>query len=145
MQPKSRAFCKWHRTQYNDLFMFGNRSTYIDVTAPLRKLLRKSKPFWWEKTCQHTFEGIKEALCSKRVIAPWSPDRKTTLIVDRGPSRIAATLFQKNQKRDVSKTINYSIRTMTKNEKKNYSIFEGESLAILFGITKCHQDTYGCL
>ena len=119
--------------QYNALFMFGEPETYSDITAPLRNLTRKKVPFKWDEACQNAFQKLKEGLCSDRVIAPWAPDRKTKLVVDRGPKGISATLFQKEPDTGHYKTINYSSRSLTETEQR-YAPIEGESLAILFGV-----------
>ena len=102
--------------QYNALFMFGGQATYSDITAPLRNLLRKAEPYVWTDSCQNAFEKLKQGLCSERVIAPWAPNRETKLVVDRGPSGISATLYQKNPTTKIWKTINYSSRALTKTE-----------------------------
>ena len=128
--------------QYNALFMFGETETYSDITAPLRNLTCKNVPFVWDQACQKAFEKLKRGLCSERVIAPWVADRKTKLVVDRGPKGISATLFQQEPESGHYKTINYSSRTLTDTEQR-YAPVEGESLAILFGVTTNRMYLHG--
>ena len=61
---------------------------------------------------------LKDGLCSDRVIAPWVADRKTKLVVDRGPKGVSATLFQKDPESGHFKTINYSSRSLTETEQR---------------------------
>jgi len=76
------------------------RHTYSDVTAPLRKMLRKNARFEWIKECIDAFGKLKKALVSNNGMAHWCQGRKTELVVDRGLKDLllrCTTLYKKNQ------------------------------------------------
>ena len=128
--------------QFNAMFMYNSTETYSDVTAPLRNLLKKDIPFIWNRNCENSIKKLKDALTSDRVMSHWAQDRPTKLFVDRGPEGIAATLFQQDLNTCHWHTVNYASCALTDVEKK-YAVIEGESLAILFGITVSRMFLYG--
>jgi len=128
--------------QYNQTFMFGTTETYIHITAPLRKMLRKNARFEWTKECDNTFGKLKKALVSDKVMAHWCKGRKTELVVDIGPEGLAATLCQEEPETGFWRPINYCSRTQTKAEQR-YSQIKGESLAIQFGVLLNQMYLYG--
>ena len=77
---------------------------------------------------------MKDGLSSENVMTHWVQVRKTELVVDQGPLGIAATLYQKNPDTNCWHTINYCSRALTPKEQQNIAV-DGESLAILYGIT----------
>ena len=130
--------------QYNALFMFNNEDneTYSDITAPLRALLRKGVKFHWSEACQTSFQKLKDGLASENVISHSEQNRKTELVVDRGPKGIAATLYQQEPDTGYWKTINYKSRSLSPTEQR-YVPIEGESLAIMYGVTENRMYLYG--
>ena len=84
--------------QYNAMFMLTDIATYSDVTAPLRALLQKDVKFEWSQKCEDAVQTLKKALVSEQVMAYWDQNRKTELVVDRGPDGVAATLYQQDPK-----------------------------------------------
>ena len=76
------------------------------------------------------------------MLGHWTQDHPTKVVVDRGPKGIAATLYKKNPANQHWETINYSSRALTPTEQR-YAAIEGESLAILYGITINRMYLYG--
>ena len=128
--------------QYNAMFMFGTEETYSDITASLRSLLRKDTAFKWNKACQTSFQKLKQGLSNNRVMAHLVQDRPMELLVDRGPQGIASTLYQQNPDTGKWHTINHTSRSLKPTEQK-YAAVEGESLAILHGVTSNRMYLYG--
>ena len=120
--------------QYNSMSTFGNQETYSDITAPLRTLLRKDTVFHWTVQCDTAVSKLKEALVSEQVMAHWATDCPTELVVDRWPEGIPATLYHQDPQTKQWRIINYNDRALTPVEQR-YSPAEGESLAILYGVS----------
>ena len=129
--------------QYNAYFIGETGiETYSDMTSPLRMLLKKNAQFHWTNKQEEAFVKLKKQLVSEKVMAPYSPDRRTQLVVDRGSDGIAATVMQMDPDVNEWRPVNYVSRSLSCTE-KNYSPIEGESLAIYSGTIRNKMYLYG--
>ena len=64
-----------------------------DLSAPLKRLLRKDEPWSWSTECQDSFVKIKEALPTIKVLAHFNPDLLLGLACDASAVGIGAVLF----------------------------------------------------
>ena len=122
----------------------SNDRTYSDVTAPLRRLTAKSVRFNWDKKCQESFEELKSLLCSDTVMGNYDPDKATRIYVDHGPAGVASTVAQNHGENGTSswRPIHYQSRALTSAE-LNYGKVDGESLAVLSGLSSNKMYLYG--
>ena len=75
--------------------MFGDCWTVLkfirnlsELTAPLRELLVKNKPWKWAKSQNKSFERIKELLVSKKCLAYYDVQKPVKIQVDASESGI---------------------------------------------------------
>ena len=66
---------------------------FSDVSAPLRELTKKDKPFHWSEQQERSFQQIKELLTSATVMVHFDPSKETELIVDASPIGLSAILM----------------------------------------------------
>lgn len=84
---------------------------------------------------------IKTELTSSKVLAHYNPSLPLTLATDASSYGIAAILSHEFPNGD-SRSIAYASRTLSPSE-KNYSQIDKESLAIVYGVKKFHQYSFG--
>ena len=65
-----------------------------NFTELLRKLTTKNAHFWWPNEEQCTFDNIKRALTSDRVMACFDQTKQTELTTDASPWGLSAILSQ---------------------------------------------------
>ena len=65
-----------------------------ELTAPLRELLVKNKPWQWGKSQNQSFERTKELLISKKCLAYYDVQKPVKIQVDANKSGIGAVLLQ---------------------------------------------------
>ena len=112
-----------------------------DLSAPLNNLLRKDTPWQWTEECQQSFEQIKEALTSTKVLAHYDSKLPVGLACDASAVGVGAVLFHRYED-GAERPIAYASKSLTKAE-KNYSQIEREALSIIYGVKKFHQYLYG--
>ncbi|UYV65118.1 hypothetical protein LAZ67_3003179 [Cordylochernes scorpioides] len=95
--------------------------------APLNELLKKNSRFIWTEECQRSFEGLKEALCSKPILQLFNPSLATHIYCDASTSGIGALLKQEYPD-GTQKPFTYFSRALRGAESK-YTITELELLA----------------
>ena len=95
--------------------------------------VRRGLEFVWGADHQFAFEKLKAAIMSPPVLV--MPDFSSRFILQTDPSPVAlgAVLLQNTP--GGRRAISYASRTLTSQERK-YSVFERETLAVLFGIEK---------
>ena len=107
-----------------------------DLSAPLNKLLRKDTPWQWTSECQQSFDQIKEALTSTRVLAHYDSKLPVGLAYDASAVGVGAVLFHRYED-GAERPIAYASKSLTQAE-KNYSQIEREALSIIYGVKKFH-------
>ncbi|CAC5398223.1 unnamed protein product [Mytilus coruscus] len=107
-----------------------------DISEPIRKLTHKENAWNWTFEHDKAFEMIKKAVTKTPVLKYFDSKSETTLQCDASEKGLGASLMQDSQ------PIAYASRALTKTE-QNYAQIEKELLAVVFGMEKFHQYTYG--
>lgn len=102
----------------------------------IRKLTRKDSEFIWSDECEKSFQVVKDNLTSAPVLAYFDPEKGLTLQVDSSKDGLGAVLMQQGR------PIEYTSRALTSSERK-WAQIEKEALAVLFGVHRFDQYTYG--
>lgn len=106
------------------------------ITEPIRQLLKDETQFIWTYEQNAAFERIKEILTKDPVLTYFDVTKPVTVSCDASKSGLGAMLLQDE------KPIAFASRSMTETETR-YANIEKELLAILFGLERFHQYTYG--
>ena len=115
-------------------------TNYAQLTAPLRAI-RQTPRFTWTADCQQAFDTIKQLMSSEKVLVHYDPQKPTRLYVDFSPCGVSATLAQRHNG-EIWRPVTHVSRALTTAE-KNYAQIEGESLAVLYGITRLRRYLLG--
>lgn len=107
-----------------------------DSCEVLRQLTHKDVIWEWTDIQETAFVKIKEMIASAPVLKYYNPTEDLTLQCDSSETGLGAALLQ------VGQPIAYASRALTSTE-RGYAQIEKECLAILFGMEKFHQYTYG--
>lgn len=121
--------------QYNAKFAFDNpaiESSYEEITAPLRKLLRKNARFQWESEQESSYEKLMNIMTAETTLRPYDIDRKTHYVADASPLGIQASIYQEDEQ-GIWLPVDHLSRALTVTEQK-YSPIEKESLAQSWGM-----------
>ena len=114
---------------------------YATLTAPLRELTKKGKPFVWTNKHDQALEKLRSALNCATENTYFDSTKMTEVFTDASPVGIAAVLTQKNHNNQ-RKIIAYASRSLSATE-KNYSQLEREALAIIWACEHFHLYLYG--
>ena len=106
------------------------------ITEPIRQLLKNETQFIWTYEQKAAFERIKEILTKDPVLTYFDVAKPVTVSCDASKSGLGAMLLQDE------KPIAFASRSITETETR-YANSENELLAILFGLERFHQYTYG--
>ena len=107
-----------------------------DTLEPLRKLTRKNASFVWSKECEEAFGTLKEKLSESACLAYYDPSKEIVIQVDSSQHGIGAVLLRDGR------PIEYASRALTISE-RNWAQIEKEALAVLYGLERFDQYTYG--
>jgi hypothetical protein len=106
------------------------------VMEPIRQLTVNGVKFQWGKSQKSAFEEIKLLITKAPILAYYDPQKKLVLQCDASNKGLGATLLQDG------KPIAYKSRSLTDTETR-YATIEKEMLAVIWGLEKFHQYTYG--
>ena len=106
-----------------------------EVSAPLRKLLKKDVEFSWSNQHEICFEKMKSLLCEAPVLANFDDSKEITIHTDASKDGIGCCLLQEN------KPVFFASRSLTENE-KNWAQIEKEYLAMAEAVKKFHYYIY---
>ena len=106
------------------------------ITEPIRALLKQDVEFEWNSAQKAAFTKIKKILTSDPILKYFDVNKEVTISCDASQSGLGSVLLQDN------KPVAYASRSMTDAETR-YAQIEKELLAILFGMERFHQYTYG--
>nr|XP_022314409.1 uncharacterized protein K02A2.6-like [Crassostrea virginica] len=106
------------------------------MLEPIRALTRKSVAWNWSTECNEAFNAIKQKLVTAPVLTYFNASKPVTVQVDSSQFGLGAVLLQDD------KPVEYASRRLTPAE-RNWAQIEKEALAILFGLERFDQYTYG--
>ena len=104
--------------------------------APLQEMTRKNAKFEWSQQCEKGFNDIKRKIAEATMLCHYNPNLPLELHVDSSQSGIGCVLLQD------SRPLEYASRSLTETEKK-WAQIEKEMLAVVFGLERFDQYTYG--
>ncbi|KAL6471877.1 hypothetical protein MHYP_G00205270 [Metynnis hypsauchen] len=107
-----------------------------DDCEVLRQLMHKDAVWEWSDVQENAFRKLKRTIATAPVLKYYDPEEDLTLQCDSSETGLGAALMQAGQ------PIAYGSRALTPTE-RGYAQIEKECLAILFGMEKFHQYTYG--
>lgn len=106
------------------------------LTADLRKLLKKNSAFTWSDSYSQSIENIKNKITNSPVLSNFSEKEKITIQTDASKDGLGCCLLQCN------KPICFASRSLTETE-QHYAQIEKEFLAVIFACQKFHHFIYG--
>lgn len=102
----------------------------------LRQLTHKDVIWEWTDVQENAFAEVKQMIATAPVLKYYNPREDLMLQCDSSETGLGAALMQAGQ------PIAYASRALTSTE-RGYAQIEKECLAIVFGMEKFHQYTYG--
>ena len=106
------------------------------LLEPIRALTRKDIQWVWSKDCEDSLKRIKRAISEAPILQYFDPQKTITLQVDSSLHGIGAVIMQEG------KPVEYASRALTRAE-KNWAQIEKEALAVVYGLERFDQYTYG--
>ena len=110
------------------------------ISEPLRKLTKKGQPWHWSEAEQASFQALKAAIRSDKLLAYFDRSRPTHLLVDASPVGLGAILCQEDTSTHL-RPVAFASRSLSPTEQR-YSQTEREALAIKYGCL--HFSHYLC-
>jgi hypothetical protein len=107
-----------------------------DISELLQQLTRKEQDFNWSEIHDKAFDNIKALVSTPPLLKYYEPDKPLLLQCDTSEKGLGASLMQEGR------PIAYASRALTSTE-INYAQIKKELLAIIFGVERFHQYTYG--
>lgn len=107
-----------------------------EITAPLRELTKNNIAWQWTNHEQTALKNLKDKLVNAPVLAIYDSTKPIIIQTDASQKGLGACMVQTGH------PISYASRSLTETEVR-YAQIEKELLAIVFGVTKYHQYTYG--
>ena len=137
--PQNAAELKSYLGMVTHFSRFVNNAATI--LAPLHRLLHKDQPWRWSQVEQDSFEVIKAALGSTKMLVHYDPEKPLIIKCDASPYGVGAVLLHRMPSGE-EKPIAFASRTLTQAE-KNYAQLDKEALAIMFGVKRFHLYVFG--
>jgi hypothetical protein len=107
-----------------------------DMCEPLRKLTQKDTEWHWTEQHDKTMQEIKQAITQQPVLRYYDREEELVLQTDASATGLGAALMQQGQ------PIAFASRALTDAETR-YAQIEKELLAVVWGLEKFQQYTYG--
>ncbi len=104
---------------------------FSSIAAPLLQLTQKAARFIWTDECEHTFQRLKQLLCSAPILAYPNFGKEFVLQTDASDYGVGAVLSQLDDLGN-EKVIAYASKALSPREQK-YSTTEKEAFAVVFG------------
>ena len=109
-----------------------------ETTSTLRDLLKSDTLFQWDEQVHgKAFNAIKKILSESPVPSFFDPAKETLLQCDASQNGLEACLLQDGH------PVVYASKALTQTE-CNYAQIEKEMLAVVFGLERFENYTYGC-
>lgn len=106
-----------------------------ELTAPLRRLLKKDSLFIWTEEHTKTFEKIKKHILEAPILQTFNEVKDIVIESDSSQSGLGCCLLQENR------PVAFASRSLSETEKQ-YSMIEKELLGIVFACQKFHNYIY---
>ena len=116
----------------NQLGKFSPNIT--NLTTPLRALLKKNTPWYWDVAQKQAVVNIKRELCNTPCLAWYSIEKPIVIMCDASNSGLGATLFQV-QSDGTRRLVAAKSRSLTETEQR-WSPIEKEALGIAWSCSK---------
>ena len=107
-----------------------------DTMKPIRQLTNKDVDWHWNKEQDDAFDKIKKMITSAPVLTYYRPELPLILQCDASDTGIGVAILQDG------KPLAYASKALTDTETR-YAVIEKEMLAIVFGMERFHQYTFG--
>lgn len=107
---------------------------------PLHELLMKNVRFEWSDECESIFNSCKQAIMSSPILAFYDTTKPLSLVCDASPYGVGAIL---NIIVDGVERPVYKASASLSQAEKNYSQYDREALAVVFGLKKFYKFVYG--
>ncbi|RKK40146.1 hypothetical protein BFJ67_g11116 [Fusarium oxysporum f. sp. cepae] len=102
---------------------------FSKIANPLIELTKKDKPFTWHNEAQEAFDGIKQAILSKPVLAMFDPDKEIELETDSSDFALGGQIGQRDNTGKLHPIAFYLHKLH--GAELNYPIYDKEFLAII--------------
>ena len=109
---------------------------FSKIAAPLTRLTRKEKPFFWSEACQQSFDDLKRRLTSAPVLTLPLGQDGFAVYCDASRQGLGCVLMQND------KLIAYASRQLKKHE-QNYPTHDLELAAVVFSLRIWRHYLYG--
>ena len=106
-------------------FIYG----FSKLAAPLTALTKKGTPFEWSLQCQSSFEALKKAFTSDRVLRHFDPDRKIVVETDAS-DYVSGGILSQYDNQGTLRPVAYFSKKHNPAE-CNYEIYDKELMAIV--------------
>lgn len=115
---------------------------FSDMALPLTELTKKRSPekIVWKEIHQHSFDALKDCLCTKPILQLPDLSKPFVLRTDASDTGLGAVLLQDHD--GMLCPVSYASKKLLDRECK-YSTVEKEGLAIVFGMQKFKNYLYG--
>jgi hypothetical protein len=117
-------------TGYYKKFIKG----YVQITAPMEKLLRKDTKYQWNDECQHSLDTLKENMVTALILVFPNWSKTFHVHVDASAIEIRAILSYPRVG-DLDHPIAFVSRKLLDSE-LNYNMIEREGLAMVYALQK---------
>ena len=107
-----------------------------DVMKPIRDLTKQGIDFMWGRAQEDAFKEIKKLATASPILAFYDQNKELILQCDASNKGLGAVLLQDGR------PVAYKSRALSPTEVR-YATIEKEMLAIVWGLEKFHQYTYG--
>lgn len=111
-----------------------------ELENPLLQLLKKNVPFVWGPSQQRSFDAVKSALKSTKILMHYDPQKDPILCTDASDVGISAVLCHEYE--GDLRPVWCKSRTLDPAE-KNYPILHRELLAVVYGCEEFYKFVFG--
>ena len=107
-----------------------------DTLEPIRNLTRNNIEWSWTNECEAAWKSVKCQLKKAPILSYFSPEKELVVQVDSSKNGLGAVLLQDG------KPLEFASRSLKPTERK-WAQIEKEALAVLYGLERFDQYTYG--
>ena len=119
----------------------GTVSSAFVHDAPPTKRTAGGTPWDWTDACEKSFNAVKEAISSDKLLTHYDPSKRVELSTDASPYDIGAVICH-NDDEGRRLPIAYASRSLN-NHERGYAQLDKEALAIMFGVQRFRTYLYG--
>ena len=111
---------------------------FVEVAQPLHDLTKQNTKWEWGTRQEHTFQTLKDIICTSPVLIHPDPEEKFQVETDVSNYAYSAILSQKSKKDHKHHPITFFSKSMNPAE-QNYRISDKEALAIVKALQHWHH------